>query len=473
MDKNSFRKYVERFFTSTTLPTLMNFVRIPNLSPSYDPEWQTNGLLTKAANLIISFAKSLNLNKAEINLIQDNGRTPLVFIEIPASRQNDDRTVLFYGHFDKQPHGTGWDPDKGPTKPVIVDDHLYGRGAADDGYASFSILTAIKACQEHNCPMPRICCIFEGAEESTDADLRYYFDKLIPVLGKNVVAFIPLDGGGSSYDRLWLSSSLRGFVSIVVNVQTMELDCNHGADTNGRVAENLFILRKVIDSIVDNTTGRVKIEDFHLKEIPQDKLDEIDKEVEVTGDVYYDHIPLYPGVDPLKKDVKQSMINNRWEPSLTLLGIDNCPQISDNGFSTKKNLSAVLSMRIPPGIDVKKAIESLKKCVEENVLFKSKVEVVIGADSYAEGWELKKFSDRMKKILDQGSKEFFGNEICFKGEGGSIPFITHFQNTYPNCDIICSGVAGYDCNEHGANENLNLDAAKKAILVICYMLTEI
>ena len=58
----------------------------------------------------------------------------------------------------------------------------------------FSILTAIKACQDHGCLMPRLCCLFEGAEESTDEDLNYYFDKLVPLMGE-VCAFIPLDSG--------------------------------------------------------------------------------------------------------------------------------------------------------------------------------------------------------------------------------------------------------------------------------------
>ena len=206
MDTKSLKKYVEKQFTLNVLPNLMNFIRIPNLSPLFDPNWNTNGLLLKAANLIVSYAKSLNIKNAEINLLQDSPYTPLIFIDIPASRQNDERTVLFYAHYDKQPYGTGWDEDKSPTNPVIIDGHLYGRGAVDDGYANFSILTAIKACQEYNCPLPRICCIFEGAEESRDVDLKYYFKKLMPVLGQNVIAFIPLDAGCSDYNRLWMTN---------------------------------------------------------------------------------------------------------------------------------------------------------------------------------------------------------------------------------------------------------------------------
>lgn len=89
MDVNSFKEYVEKAFTYSTLPTLMNFIRIPNLSPSYDPQWNTNGLLLKAANLIISFGKSLSLKDSEFTLLQDKPYTPAVFIDIKASRTND------------------------------------------------------------------------------------------------------------------------------------------------------------------------------------------------------------------------------------------------------------------------------------------------------------------------------------------------------------------------------------------------
>ena len=48
MDFNSFRKYIEKTFTYNTLPYLKDFIRIPNLSPAYDINWDKNGLLLKS-----------------------------------------------------------------------------------------------------------------------------------------------------------------------------------------------------------------------------------------------------------------------------------------------------------------------------------------------------------------------------------------------------------------------------------------
>lgn len=471
MDIKSFKKYVEKMFTYNTLPFLMNFIRIPNLSPQYDYNWNKNGLLQKAANLVLSFAKSLQLKNAKINLLQDKGYTPLIYIDIDATRKNDERTVLLYAHFDKQPHGTGWDKDKKPTDPVIINNHLYGRGAADDGYALFSILTAIKACQDHNCLMPRICIIFEGAEESTEEHLTYYFNKLKPSIGDNVIAFIPLDASCSDYERLWITNSLRGVVDLDVTINSLKEDCHYGPEASGRTAENLFLLRKVLDGVMDTTTGEIKIKEFYVDGIPKDIEDEMDKEIKIVGDKYFDEIPLYDGVKPLKTDVKEAMINNRWKPTCNVLGIDDCPKMEDNGFSANKGIKVRLSMRTPPGLDIDKAIEALRKVISDNTYFDAKIS--LDGVNPGEGWYLSEFSEKAKTILNKASLEFFGNEMVFRGTGASIPFIPYFKSQYPNTSIICTGVLGIDSNEHGPNENLNIDACKKMILVLCYFFAEI
>jgi hypothetical protein len=50
-------------------------------------------------------------------LIQHTDLTPLLLVEIEG--QIKDKTILFYGHFDKQPHGIGWDNNKSATTPTI------------------------------------------------------------------------------------------------------------------------------------------------------------------------------------------------------------------------------------------------------------------------------------------------------------------------------------------------------------------
>ena len=471
MDSIFLKKYIEKQFNINILPNLKNFIRIPNLSPAYDINWNTNGLLFKAANLIVSFGKSLSLKNSEINLIQDKGYTPMIYIEIKASRLNDNRTVLFYGHYDKQPHGTGWDPDKSPINPIIIDNHIYGRGAVDDGYAPFSILTAIKTCQDFNYPLPRICVLIEGAEESTDSHLEYYFNKLISILGKNIITFIPLDSFCSDYEHLWITNSLRGIIDFNINIETLQKNSNYGPEANGIIADNLFLVRKIYDGIIDSTNGEVKLEEFKVPNIPEQIEKEMDEEIKIVGDHYINDIPLYEGVSPLSKDIKELMILNRWKPTCNILGVDNCPQIKDNGFGIKSAIKVKMSIRTPPGIDHIKAMEALKSCIEKNTYFGAKV--TMDNIDVSSGCTMINLSNRTKTILNKASKEFFGNETISFGVGISIPFINYFQNKYPNTEIICTGICGYDSHQHGGNENLNIEACKKLIGVLCYFFKEV
>lgn len=69
---------------------------------------------------------------------------PLIVYVVEKSEGATDTEIMWYGHLDKQPWMEGWSEGLGPCDPVIRGDYLYGRGGADDGYAPFSTMLAIK-----------------------------------------------------------------------------------------------------------------------------------------------------------------------------------------------------------------------------------------------------------------------------------------------------------------------------------------
>lgn len=138
------------------------------MAPLYDPEWQTNRALFKQSDHLVNFAKSQNLKGITIHQLADEGRSPFLIVDVAPSEEANQNCVLLYGHMDKQPFGEGWDTD--PCDPVIKPDEkgvlkLWGRGSSDDGYAFFSALLAIKACQEAGKSHPRCVITIEGSEE--------------------------------------------------------------------------------------------------------------------------------------------------------------------------------------------------------------------------------------------------------------------------------------------------------------------
>ena len=470
MDPKSIYKNISKFFDSNVLPNFMNFIRIPNSSPEYDPKWDTNGLLLKASKNIINFAKSLCLKNTEITLLKDEGHTPFILIDT-SSKVNETKTILFYGHFDKQLDSPGWDSGKSATNPIIENGRLYGRGTIDDGYAIFSILTAIKFCQDYNCLNSRIICIFEGSEESSSDDLHYYFNKLMPIFGDNISLFCCVDLTCLDYQKMWVVNCIRGVMDFDVKITTL----NQNMDSNyvkGAFPDNFMIFRKLCD-LIRNENGEFLLDELILSEdkIPKDRKKELEDAAKNIGKDFIKKIPLYENTKPMEDDIYKLLLNNIWKVSMIIKGIDGIPDKKEEGNIISKNLSARIQMRIPPLLSGEKAFEAIKKKFTENTPFNAKVEVNL-LGNVDEGWNDQNLSDRTKKIFNYASNVGFGKDVGFKFDGGSVPFIEYFGRKYPNSEITNLGIRGLECNEHGPNESVDLEACKKFIVSCVVVMSE-
>src|ERR1041384_7089463 len=208
---DSATKWTEELFASSIVPTLVDYIKIPNKSAMFDPDWRKHGHMDKATDLLAGWARSQLPAGATLEVIRLGERTPVIFMEIPATGGREGDTVMLYGHLDKQPEMTGWRDGLGPWTPVIEGDKLFGRGGADDGYAMFASLTAINALHRDNVPHARCVVLIEACEESGSIDLPAYIDHLAPRIGQ-LSLVICLDSGCANYDQLWSTTSLRGLV---------------------------------------------------------------------------------------------------------------------------------------------------------------------------------------------------------------------------------------------------------------------
>ena len=147
MDTNRLKHFIETFWEDSILPSITEYIRIPNKSPAFDPQWVEHGYMEDAVTLMVGWARPQleAFPGATLEVVRLPGRTPLLFMEVPG---DSDDTVLLYGHLDKQPEMKGWSEGLGPWLPVLKDDKLYGRGGADDGYAIYACLAALRAMRE-------------------------------------------------------------------------------------------------------------------------------------------------------------------------------------------------------------------------------------------------------------------------------------------------------------------------------------
>ena len=187
-------RYAEKLWDDEIVPALTDYIAIPAKSPMFDADWQRNGYIERVVRDAAGWVESKRLAGLKLQVIRLEGRTPVIFFELPATKPGSTDTVLLYGHLDKQPEFSGWRSDLGPWTPKYENGLLYGRGGADDGYAIYASLTALMALDAQGIARPRCVGLIETCEESGSYDLPAYIEALQPRLG-NVSLVVCLDSG--------------------------------------------------------------------------------------------------------------------------------------------------------------------------------------------------------------------------------------------------------------------------------------
>src|SRR5438093_13555679 len=238
---------IARHWDAEIVPPLVDYVRIPAKSPHFDPAWEANGHIEKVITLAERWARAQPVRGLVGEIVRLQGRTPVLLFEVPATNGEAKGTALLYGHLDKQPETTGWREGFGPWVPVIEDGKLYGRGSADDGYAVFAALSAIGALDAEGLPHARCVGIIETCEESGSYDLPAYLEMLAPRLGP-VDFVVGLDSGCGDYERLWVTTSLRGLAAGTLTIDVLS-EGVHSGDASGVVPSSFRIARHLLDRL--------------------------------------------------------------------------------------------------------------------------------------------------------------------------------------------------------------------------------
>ena len=301
MDSQRLKQFVDPFWDDSILPSITEYIRIPNKSPAFDPQWVEHGYMEDAVTLMVAWAKPqlAGFPGATLEVVRLAGRTPLIFIEVPG--EGDD-TVLLYGHLDKQPEMKGWAEGMGPWIPVMKGDKLYGRGGADDGYAIYACLCALKALAEQKVPRGRCVIMIEACEESGSYDLPFYVDHLMERIGKPSLV-VCLDSGCGDWDRLWLTTSLRGIAGGTLTVRVLT-EGVHSGDASGIVPSSFRITRGLLSRLEDEATGEIRLPELYVQ-IPPQRIEQAKAAAHVLGEQVHAKFPLAGGTRPMADDLGQ------------------------------------------------------------------------------------------------------------------------------------------------------------------------
>ncbi|MEX2524560.1 MAG: M20/M25/M40 family metallo-hydrolase, partial [Gammaproteobacteria bacterium] len=340
--------------------------------------------------------------------------------------------------------------------PVMEGDKLYGRGGADDGYATFASLIAIKALQEQNTPHARCVVIIEACEESGSYDLPFYIDELADRIGDPELV-ICLDSGCGNYDQLWCTTSLRGLIGGELNIKVLT-EGVHSGDAGGVVPSSFRILRQLLNRIEDPANGRVGAREFNV-DIPETRLQQAELAAEVLGDAVWSKFPFIGTMRPALEDPKELILNRTWRPALAVTGAGGLPAIEDAGNVLRAETSVKISLRLPPTCDANRASKRLKELLESDPPYGA--EVSFSPDWNAGGWHAPELEEWLGEAINTASENHFGKPAMYMGEGGSIPFMGMLGEKFPRAQFLITGVLGPHSNAHGPNEFLHIPTAKK------------
>jgi acetylornithine deacetylase/succinyl-diaminopimelate desuccinylase-like protein len=452
-------------FERDALDTLMTFATIPSLSPDFDAEWAEHGYLDQAAQLLAEWARSRQLDHVEVEIHHLEGRTPMLTVTVD-STAGAGGTVVLYGHLDKQPPLGDWSEGLDPYIPVRRGDRLYARGVSDDGYAIFSALSAIEAMERHHLPHARCVVLIEASEESGSTDLEAYLDDLAGHLG-NVELLICLDSGALTYDRLWVTTSLRGLVNVGVTVRVLE-QSQHSGSVSGVVPSSFRVLRELLDRVEDSKTGEVLVEEMYA-DIPEAAVRSTRDIAHEFGDVLASEIPSVPGLELMGETEADRLLRRTWYPTLSIIGMGGIPQPEIAGNVLRAYTTAVLSFRLPPTVDEKRAGEAVLKILQAEPPSHANVEVSIRSDG--RGWAAPEFSPWLSDALEAASLDAFGRPVGYTGEGGSIPFLASLATRYPGVQFVATGTGGPHSNAHAIDEMLDLPMAVGVTNAVVTVLT--
>ncbi len=455
---------IDAYWKDSITNELVDYVRIPAKSPHFDPDWEGNGYIDEAVEHIARWCRDQPIEGLEVEVIRLEGRTPIIYMEVPGAV---DDTVLLYGHLDKQPEMTGWSGGLGPWQPVIRDGKLYGRGGADDGYAAYASLAAIRAIQEQGQPHARLVLIIEACEESGSYDLPAYISHLSDRIGTPSLV-VCLDSGAGNYDQLWITTSLRGMVAGTLEVDILR-EGVHSGYASGIVPSSFRIARQLLSRLEDEDSGQILPDQLKVA-IPEQRREQLAAVAEVLGDEIHQAYPWMDGASPVGDAALERLLNRNWRAALAVTGAGGLPEIGSAGNVMRPGTKLKLSLRLPPTLNGDQATALVKQTLEADPPYGARVRFV--PDQSATGWNAPPVADWLDQACQSASQAVFGKPAMYMGEGGTIPFMAMLGESFPDAQFLITGVLGPQSNAHGPNEFLHLSYASRLTTVVASVLSD-
>ncbi|MFC9843318.1 dipeptidase [Streptomyces sp. NPDC060223] len=354
------------------------------------------------------------------------------------------KTVLLYAHYDVQPplDEAAWVSP--PFELTERDGRWYGRGSADCKGGVVMHLLALRALKANGGVPVHVKVIVEGSEEQGTGGLQAYAEENPELLTADTIVIG--DAGNFRAGLPTVTSTLRGMTLVRVSVDTLEGNL-HSGQFGGAAPDALAALIRVLDSL--------RAEDGSTT------VDGLADDTEWDGLQYEEEAfradaKVLDGVELIGTGTVADRIWAR--PAVTVLGID-CPPVVGATPSVQAGARALVSLRVPPGMDAAEAT----KLLEAHVVAHTPWGARVSTEQIGEGQPFRAdtSSPAYASMAEAMSVAYEGQEMQYAGMGGSIPLCNTLASLYPRTEILLIGLSEPEAQIHAANEGVSPDELER------------
>ncbi len=447
MNMNHTLRYVDDH-TKGLVSDLQVLIRQPSVSAK-------NEGLEKCAKLVCNIMKKSGIRSELLRL--KKGVPPLVFGEVK-SKQNPNKTLLFYNHYDVQPVEPFelWD-DK-PFSGKIKGNKIFGRGSSDDKGELITRIKAVESYLRTNGDVPcNVKFVVEGEEEIGSEHVELYLKKYRKKFACDAVIWE--FGYVDSKNRPIISLGMKGLLYVELSKKESTRDLHSSLAVI--IKNPAWRLLEAVKSL-RNADGKILIKDWYKEVQSLTK-----KELQLIESEPFDEIGMKKeyGVknfvaNKKGKTAKKALVA---EPTCNIAGF--VSGYTEQGAKTVLPGSALVKIdfRLVPNMDPKKQLARLRSHLKSKGFGDLKMTVYHG-----EAASKTNISNPFVSQVQESANEIYGKSILSVSSAGTGPMYAFAQVLKSPCVSI--GCTHVYARIHSPNEFARLDLIKKTTKCMCRIL---
>ncbi|MEV5846390.1 dipeptidase [Streptomyces sp. NPDC048179] len=348
------------------------------------------------------------------------------------------KTVLLYAHYDVQPplDEAAWTTP--PFELTERDGRWYGRGSADCKGGVIMHLLALRALKANGGVPVHVKFIAEGSEEMGTGGLERYAEQHPDLLAADTIVIG--DAGNFRVGLPTVTTTLRGMTMVRVQIDTLQGNL-HSGQFGGAAPDALAALIRVLDSLRAKD-GSTTVDGL----APGSRWDGL----EYDEEQFRKDARVLDGVGLIGEG---SVADRIWaRPAVTVLGID-CPPVVGATPSVQASARALVSLRVPPGVDAAEATKLLQAHLEAHTPWGARVR----SEMVGQGQPFRAdtTSPAYQAMADAMAVAYPGETMQYAGQGGSIPLCNTLASLYPAAELLLIGLSEPEAQIHAVNESVS------------------